>query len=151
MVTNILLSLLLLSVVTSVALAVIFVLRIKQMLLDFIVPVEDGKPSALATACEAVASMIGRAVTAQIKATLMGMQSGDKRQVAAVEGAIAQDQAGQMGFGSLLQSFPILGKSIKKNPQLMDIAMQILAQRLAPKSSAPAGSNGHADSPSFNL
>lgn len=153
MITDILLVMILLVLAASIVSMVLIARRVKQTILDFIVPREQGKPSDLAITAEVLASMIGRAVTAQIKTTLMGMQSGENRGQASINGAIAQDRANQMGFGNLLQSFPVLSRTIKKNPSLMDFAMNVLAQRMAGTSgNHPSnGSGPEAESPKFNL
>jgi len=100
---------------------------------SFIIPESEGKPSHLARTAEVFADMIGRSVSATAKATFMGKQGADIRGQAAVEGDIAEDTAKQSAVGSLLTSFPTLRKSIRRNPQLLDVAMAILKQEITPQ------------------
>lgn len=102
---------------------------------------EEASP--LASVVDVAAGMVARAVTAQIKTSLMGQQSGQVRQERAIEGAIAEDmvRAAHPLAGTLLDAMPELKKTLKKNPQLLDFALSKLAGiqgRSEPEASAAA-------------
>lgn len=122
---------------------------IEQVILGFITPESEGKPSPLATSLDVVAQMFARAITAQIKTTLMGLESGLVRGEKAVQGDIAVDLAGQTPLAGLLGAFPTLKKSLRRNPGLLDMALPVLAS-LAGKATSPGG-NGSSGSPKFKL
>jgi len=130
----------------------LYIRKLRGMVLDFITPAAEGQPSALAGVVESVASMFARATTAQIKASLMGIESGATRAQKAIDGDIAVDLAGQLPLGSLLESFPTLRKTLKRNPQLLDLAMGALQRlgqgRVQDSTAMTAGSNGR---PKFSL
>lgn len=117
---------------------------------SFITPVKEGEPSPLAQVTSATADMIARSLVAQAKATFMGIESGQKRAEKAVAGDIAMDVAAQHPLGALLTSFPSLAKSIRRNPQLIDLAMNYLAKKPGPGPAAmptePTNSNHSAQS-----
>lgn len=101
----------------------------------FITPIGPQEASPLASVVDVGADMVARAVTARIKTSLMGSQSGQVRQEAAVEGAIAEDmvRAAHPLAGTLLDAMPELKKTLKKNPQLLDFALSKLANMQQPK------------------
>ena len=95
----------------------------------FVTPKGPEEASPLANVVDVGADMVARAVTARIKTSLMGSQSGQVRQEKAVEGAIAEDmvRAAHPLAGTLLDSMPELRKTLKKNPALLDFALSKLA------------------------
>jgi len=122
--------------------------RISQEVNQFILPVDEKTPSPAAQVADQISSMFARALVAQAKASFMGKQSGEARGQAAIEGDIALDMAGQASplIGGLLNSFPALKKTLRRNPQLLDFALSKLAgsgQGSAPVTPAAPGSNGH--------
>jgi len=150
MLTNMLLGAILGAIVGAVAFSIAVFFRIKSALTEFITPPEPDKPSQLGLVTDAAASMLARAVVAQAKTTFMGVSSGAVRAEQAVKGDIALDLAGQNPLlGTILASFPHLGKTLKRNPQLIDIALNYL------QSHANPGSNGQhqpvSSSPKFKL
>ena len=161
-VTNILLGALLLLGAVGLALGLLAVARvkaefglIKASFLDFVTPETPGQPSQLAKAIDAASVMAGRAVVAQAKSSLMGLQSGETRGKAAVEGDVAEGQLSMAApaLGGLLNSFPILKKSLRQNPGLLDYALPFLTEKFGNRA-GPAPSNGNGSSgssPKFNL
>jgi len=95
----------------------------------FITPKGPEEASPLATIVDVGADMVARAVTARIKTSLMGSQSGVVRQEKAVDGAIAEDlaRAAHPLAGTLLDAMPELRKTLRRNPGLLDFALQKLA------------------------
>jgi len=149
MLTNILLIAIILILGLALACSLAVFNRLKQIITDFITPVEPDKPSQLANVTEVVAGMFGRAITAQIKTTLMGMESGASRALKAVEGDIALDRTSQSPLAGLLGSFPTLRKSIRRNPQLLDVALGVISDMASRK--AGSGSNGSGERTKFQL
>jgi len=151
---NILLALILLTNAATLAVILVALVKIRretariyQDIIGFITPADDKTPSPAAQVADQFSSMLARALVAQAKATFMGKQSGDARAQAAIDGDIALDMAGQASplIGGLLNSFPALKKSLKRNPALLDFALSKLAggQGSAPAAPAIPGSNGH--------
>lgn len=151
MLTNILLAALLLVLVASIVGLALLYRAIKRQILAFIVPAKEGEASALAQALDAFSIMLARSLTAQIKTTLMGMNSGLARAEKAIQGDLALDVAGQNPtIGGILAAFPSLGKTLRRNPQLLDLALSFLSKR-----GANSGSNGlspaNGEQPKFKL
>ena len=126
--------------------------KIKAVLTEFVVPAEENKPSPLALAGDAFAVMLGRAIVAQIKTVLMGLESGRVRGEKAVQGDLALDIAGQSPLAPLLGAMPNLGRTLKRNPGLLDLALPFLAKLAQPKGngSGPAVA-GSSSQPKFKL
>lgn len=101
----------------------------------FCSPKGPEEASPLATCVDVGADMVARAVTARIKTSLMGQQSGEVRQQAAVDGAMAEDlvRAAHPLAGTLLDSMPELRKTLRKNPGLLDYALSKMAGKVAPE------------------
>jgi len=95
---------------------------------EFVTPKGPEEASPLASCVDVGADMVARAVTARIKTSLMGSQSGQVRQEKAVEGAIAEDMVrGAHPLAStLLDAMPELRKTLRKNPALLDFALSKL-------------------------
>lgn len=110
----------------------------------FLSPAEDGKASALATMTDAAAQMIARAMAMQIKAMLMGMQSGQVRGEKAEQGEMALEQL-QGSPLAALGNYAGIRRSLRKNPGLMDLALQFLPGILAGKGGQGAGPGGSGD------
>jgi len=100
----------------------------------FITPKGTDEASPLALVVDVGADMVGRAVCARIKTSLMGQQSGQVRQEKAVEGAIAEDvaRAAHPLAGTLLDAMPELKKTLRKNPGLLDFALSKLSSMQVP-------------------
>ena len=96
---------------------------------SFVSPVSEGQPSPLAATAETVADMLARAIMARAKMTFAGLSSGAVRGEKAVEGDIAEDVARQNPIiDGLLDSFPTLRKTLRKNPALLDMAVSKLME-----------------------
>ncbi len=143
---NILLTLILVFMVAICITGMLMYRRLRRTVTEFVTPISDDQPSPLAMTIDSVASMIARANVAQAKATFMGMGSGAARAEKGLQGDIALDVAAQEGgLVGLLANFPTVRKSIKRNPALLDVAMNILAN-----SGANRGNTASAK-PRFNL
>jgi len=94
----------------------------------FVTPKGPEEASPLASVVDVGADMVARAITARIKTSLMGQQSGQVRQEKAVDGAIAEDlaRAAHPLAGTLLDAMPELRKTLRKNPGLLDFALSKL-------------------------
>jgi len=96
---------------------------------DFLTAPDEKTPSALTQSISVISDMFGRAVAASLKAAFMGKQSGDVRAEQAVMGDIVKDSIDQTSplLGGILQSFPSLQKTLRRNPALLDLAISKLA------------------------
>jgi hypothetical protein len=105
----------------------------------FIQPVDDKTPSQLAKTTEIISDMIARSIMAQAKTFMMGLQSGQNRAETAIKGDITEDMINQSSnpLGAILSSFPAVKKSLRRNPQLLDLAMGYLGSKMQGK-----GNNG---------
>jgi len=102
--------------------------ELQRTIREFVTPKGQDQASPLANVVDVGADMVARAVTARIKTSLMGSQSGQVRQEKAVEGAIAEDvaRAAHPLAGTLLDAMPELRKTLRKNPALLDFALSKL-------------------------
>lgn len=148
---NILLALILAVLTAGIAGAYLIYRRINQKIAGFkaIFEHDEGKPSEFALITDAVADQIARAIVAQAKATFMGIQSGQVRAEKALEGDIAMDQASQIPLlQGVLGAFPAVKKALRRNPALLDFAIQKIMNK--PQVVESSG-NGHIESPKFKL
>lgn len=130
-------------------LAIWYLLRyLHSVFRDFVSPEGEGQPSPLAKAMDAGASMLGRAIIAQAKTTMMGQVSGQVRAEQAVNGDISEDLLSSNPLAaSLLGQFPHLRKTLRRNPQLADMALSALARRFGGNNGAGIGGSGAPVSP----
>jgi hypothetical protein len=112
----------------------------------FEVPNGDDKHSEFETIVAEISSNLAQSITMHIKATLMGMESGAKRNQKAVERAIMQDIVGQQNplIAMAMKQWPTLGKKMTENPNLAQGLMQMFPG-MAPgaRQDLPASDNGH--------
>jgi len=134
----------------SVNLIVLFKIRkLQRNITEFITPPRENEPSPLANVVNVVTDQIGRSVAAQAKAALMAHASAAARAEKAVAGDIAEDVASQQpGLAALMQQFPTLTKSIRRNPGLLDVAMSMLPRLMGGKGN---GSGKLGSTPDFKL
>ena len=119
----------------------------KNFLVTFVTPVAEGQPSPFAAAVDATSTIVARSVVAQAKTTLMGMSSGVARAEKGLQGDVAVDVLGQSPWGGLLSSFPLVRKTLRRNPQLLDLALGAIS-KMGPKGASPGDSG---QSPKFQL
>lgn len=125
----------------------------REQILGFVLSPGEGKQSPLGDFLDATSMMFARALVAQAKTTFMGLASGASRGAAAVEGDIAVDMASNQSpmIAGLIQSSPMLQKTLRRNPMLAMIASAALQKLMGAQSGAPSvpsvptGSNGHSD------
>ena len=103
--------------------------KIAKNITQFVSPQAENQPSPMALLIDGIASMLARSIVGQAKATFMGLQSGSKRAETAISGDIAEGIVSQSPLGGLLNSFPALKKTLRRNPQLIDMAMQFMAKQ----------------------
>jgi hypothetical protein len=117
--------------------------RISDQFKMFITPPREGEASPLGKFVDASAIMIGRAITAQLKATFMSGEASAARQGKAIAGDIAEDLASQNPIlGTIMSMFPRVSKSIRRNPKLVDLALSQLGGGGAHAESNTQGGNG---------
>lgn len=151
LVTNILLCVILGLLASSILVFWLFVRRLRDAIVDFVTPPAEDKPSQLAIAVDAGAVLVGRAITAQIKTTLMGQVSGEVRAEKAIQGAMAMDNVEGAGMSGLLNALgPNMRRTLRRNPSLVDLALPFLQgvlQKGGNNHSTPVSSG----SPKFRL
>jgi hypothetical protein len=105
---------------------------------SFITPIDEKTPSGLASLCDSIAILFGRALVAQLKAVFMGKQSGEVRGEQTVNADIAFDTVSMANpmIGAVLKSFPALSKTLRRNPALLDFALAKLGS-MGNKSNSP--------------
>lgn len=104
--------------------------QIQDTIREFVTPAGENKLSPLGQTVEAISVQVARAIVAQAKTTFMGEASAQSRAAGAIAGDIAQDQAGQNPLLSgILSQFPSVRKTLRRNPQLTDLAIQMLAKK----------------------
>ncbi len=153
---NILLAVIAVLLLVIVAFLVVTTLKIRYLFANvkaFLTPPSENEPSPLAGVGSALADMMARSLAAQIKATFMGKQSGDVRAEQAVMADIAQDAlADRMPLAAgILESFPTLKKSLRRNPALLDFALSKLAGMGAGQAANGGNGGTPASSPKFKL
>lgn len=117
---------------------------------DFITPEAENEPSPFALLVSSSADVFSRSVAAQVKSTFMAKQGADNRAERVVEADMAEDllSAKSPFLASLLNSFPTLRKTLRRNPALVDIAAQKLLEKVG--HTAPS-SNHEGESVSFKF
>jgi hypothetical protein len=147
--TNILLFAILFLLILVCGVSAYFLFKLSRIIRAFIIPTGESEPSPLAKTIDAASIIVARSLVAQLKTTFMGKQSGEVRGEHAVQGDMALDVANQSPLGSILTAFPSLGKSMRRNPQLLDLAMGVASKYMGKVST---GGNGSSSSqPKFKL
>ncbi len=157
--TNILLALILVLFCGSIGALAYLLLRVlakfrqlEEEVRSFVSAPDEKTPSPLAQTIDMAGQVVGRAVVAQFKTTMMGIESGNTRAEKAIAADIAEDVAKQSPIGGLLDSFPALKKTLRRNPALLDFALSKLGSlNAAGAGNMPARSNGSSSQTKFNL
>lgn len=113
--------------------------RYEAEIRELIEPVADGQPSPLASAIDAASQVAARAITAQLKTTFMGIESGARRGASGIAADVVEDAAAGSPIGAILSSFPTVRKSLRRNPGLIDVALGLVGNM----SQRGNGGNGH--------
>lgn len=132
-------------VISQIALATWAILtynRLKNEALQFFTPESESKPSHFAASIDAVSIILARAVAAQVKTTLMGLSSGAVRTEKAAQADMAE--------AGIAQMIPGLGRTLKRNPGLLDLALGFLS-RGQPAQASPVDQGNSVTRPKFNL
>jgi len=157
---NVLLTAILLTNLVLIGIVLYAFLRISRVyktFIDFITPAREGEPSALALTASNMADMLARSLIAQVKAYLMGLQSGTVRADNAEAFNTAVEVAGSANplIGAVV-NIPGVKKLLKKNPGLLDLAIQQFMKSRGPGSvpsgpSAQPGQNHAQNQTSFKI
>lgn len=130
--------------------------EIEGIVRDFVSAPDSSTPSALAQTVDAAAQLAARVVIAQAKTTLMGMQSGAARSEAAAQRRAATEAFPWLGV--LQKLSPQLSGTLMRNPQLLNLAGNLVAKAAQPGAGGappgppgPAPRNGHTQEPLFKL
>jgi len=116
-----------------------------QTFIDFITPPGKDEPSALALTVSNMSDVLARSLIAQVKGYLMGLQSGAVRGENAEALETAIDVAGTANpLIGAVANIPGVKKLLRKNPGLLDLAIQQFMKSRGPGSGpGPGPSNGH--------
>lgn len=113
--------------------------------LSFVSPPASDEPSPVSIIVGHIIERAGDSLIAKIKASLMGMRSGDVRAEQAAMAELSKEalaEASPVG-AALLTQFPKLGKVLGKNPALLEYALSKILPKLAhTTAAAPGDSNG---------
>jgi len=137
--TNFAILVIILAVILKIRALSVRISSVYHDLISFITPDEAGKPSAMAVVASTYADMLSRSFVSQIKATFMGQASGKSRGEAAVDVGLAEAQSPLLGMA--ISAIPSLGKTLKRNPALLDYAMNTLSH-LGNAGKSQTGSSG---------
>lgn len=111
-----------------VALFGILVLRVRSIFNNikaFIIPVDDKSESPASL----LYALLIKRLAVELKVTIMGSMGGKAKGEAYAEQAIMTDmvEAENPAIAAIMTAFPSLGKSLKKNPALMQYALSKIA------------------------
>lgn len=128
--------------------------RIRAEIASLVVSSGDGQSSPLAKLMGSLADVAGARLANQVQASIRGLFSGQSRQVDGVVGDVTQDMINQSSpiAGALISNFPVLGKRLRKHPELAMMAADFIQQKLAGLGKKDGNGTKPADSPRlFNL
>lgn len=119
--------------------------RAKRILEDFLTTPDANTPSQFAQLVDTISRAAGHAIALEVKTTLMGKASAESRQLTAMQGDVVTDAAANTpALNALLAASPSLGKRLRRNPGLIDLAMQFLPGLLG-KAGTSSGTVGRSD------
>lgn len=98
----------------------------QEQLTAWITPAEPGAAAPAAQLWDSLSTTLAQRMAAQVKAVLMGTASGAARAEKSIEGDIALAMAEQSPLGGLLDAVPGVKKTLKRNPALLNLALQKL-------------------------
>lgn len=116
------------------------VARVYRTFIDYITPPGKDEPSALALTASNLSDLLARSLVAQVKAYLMGLQSGAVRadNKEALDTALEVAGTANPLIGAVA-NIPGVKKLLRKNPGLLDLAIQQFLKNRGP-GSVPVGS-----------
>ena len=123
--------------------------QISRSAVSFCTSLDEKQPSQLACVVEAASSMIGRSVVASLKAYLIGAKGNEAREA----NGVVRESIDASPLGGLVSMLPKKAiSSLVKNPQLLDMAMNLFSK---PGTGGGGGNGGNGSSASprarFNL
>lgn len=119
--------------------------KLYKLVWDFVRPTGDDGASALARVVTGYLEVFAGKISASIKSTFMGIQSGVNRGEESVDLAVMQDSSPVLG--AIMSSFPALRKVLRRNPNLAGYALDKVLS-MAGKTGQDK-SNGHEDKQSI--
>jgi len=141
--TNILLASILGLMCCGIAAAIIGLVKVRRTLRSFVEPMGENQSSPLGQVIGSTSAAMADAIVNKAKSTFLGIQSGQARAEKALEADIVQDSlASNPLLAGIMKSFPALGKTLRRNPGLVEMALSKLAERAG----RPGGGNGKAGS-----
>lgn len=102
-------------------------------------------PSYFASVTDNIAGQFAYRLSTTLKATFMGVQSGEAKQGAKLQEALSLDLLTQKSpmAGAILTSFPAVQKLVKSNPALGEMAASMLANMGKNKGEGGGGDDGN--------
>ena len=152
---NLLLTSILLVNLSFIVAGILLFNKVRQLYADFrafVTPIDSKTASPLAQFLEASSAIFARSIIAQFKGSLMGSASAQSKSEKDEETSLAIDGLSNINpaLGMLVNSTPFLRKTLKKNPALIDFALQQLLK--TKNTQLPLNSNnGNSEPVKFNL
>jgi len=114
--------------------------KTRRLLREFTVPAGPDEPTPLFSFIDAASQQFSRSLVALAKSQLMGSASAAVRAEKAIEGDLAEDTMNMTNplIGQLIQQFPTLRKTLRRNPALVNMAVSKL-MGMGKKNNGPSG------------
>lgn len=127
--------------------------KIENVLRQFTIPEKEGEPTPLYLFVDSISQAFARSVVAMAKSQLMANQSAVVRGEKAIEGDIAEDlaNASSPAMAAVLGAFPTLRKTLRRNPALLNFAVQKLMSMGGNKNNGQPAITGKSSQAEFNL
>ena len=137
---NILLTAILLINILLLAVFCGVIIKLRGVYRDITTQTDEKTPSLFTQWIMTIADNFSRSLIAQAKATFMGKQSGEARAEKGIDADLAEDSLNLInpGLGAILNSFPALRKTLRRNPALIDLALSKLSGKISAGAGAPA-------------
>lgn len=147
---NIILTLILAVNAVLLVFFLLFLRKVKALYEEFqgfVTAPDEKSPSQLANVVALGGDLVASSFANKIKASFMGGESGAIRAEKGIDGDIALDIAQQNPLvGAALSQFPNLRRTLRRNPAMVDYALQKLAPVITRgfgPASPPSGNNGN--------
>lgn len=117
--------------------------RLYQDIQYLFTPKGDGLPSPAYEMVTALAEAGAQALFRQVKTSFGGLKSGEVRAGKAIDADMAEAvlEATNPALATMINAIPGLKKTLRRNPGLIDLAMEKLGGRFGPQAAAPIPAN----------
>lgn len=125
--------------------AVVFYLRLSRGFKQFFTPSASDTPSAAALLLDSITARVSEVIMTEFKTTFMGVLSGQARAEKAALKEATQAAIAEKSpmLSAAFSAFPKLGKSLLKNPSLLQFILgKVTASQPAPARAPESGGSG---------